>query len=445
MKRPVPSRVVVTTKEHSFVPLDETGRGISRAHLTELQEIQNSGNEALFKMEVRGGQVGLKFQQFAGVVNFRDGSSLEILAKPPGSSLNDPQARDLIVHMVRIASKAPARTGRLGTAKQGETLQDNYISAVLDEAAFQVSEGFHRQFSIETEEGHSLRGKLMLQHQLSRYPGRHDRFVQSYPVWSYDTDINRLLLSAVKSMLSATRSRRLRRELLKLVTVFGELGVGPLKAIPPNREFHRADSRWLTSYSLCLQWLRRALPSLRADGRRVGPSMLFDMNDVFERYVRQSLKRVAPTLVQSSAKPTKMFRDSHGRGLLKLIPDVEVGRRGAAGPPLPLVCDAKWKEPRAAGGWKLEPADLRQMYAYAKILRFSRAALIFPTMAEVPKVATFYSQDPDPIELTVLELPLGTARSAERDTILATLIDPSGIEISIRHGKTMQQPLTIPV
>jgi 5-methylcytosine-specific restriction endonuclease McrBC regulatory subunit McrC len=141
------------------------------------------------------------------------------------------------------------------------------------------------------------------------------------------------------------------------------------------------------------------------------------MDELFEAYVAERLQQVAHGVEIAIQGPIRPFAVD---GSFPLRPDVVVI---AAGHPV-LVLDTKWKR-LDRGLNDADPADLRQVYAYARVYGVNRAVLVYPgTSAAQCLRRDFIVNDCGAIILSICQLPLLEDRDGELDRILSDLVAP---------------------
>lgn len=415
--------------EHQFVPVGTQVGAITEVQVDELQGFR-PGDDAIMEACIVKGKFGIKFKQYAGVVNFSDGSSLEILPKIAQSAEEAEASRSVILHMMEKTLLPPNAIGKFGQTSKSTHLLDCFVEAFQHELWSRLREGYHREYRAERFIDNTIRGRIDFGRQLSQAFGRHDRFFQSYQVFSPDTAVNRVLAAALHSMHRAVENNSLRARVFALKTLFSDLGVGQTPDLTGKPKFDRIDDRWRVPYLLAKQWLDRVGGGERNSHIRqaIGPSILFDMNVLFEEYVRANLRSFFPTanLTQTS-KP--MFSDSDRNPILTLKPDAEIeeGKERFS-----CVFDAKWKIAADNQDIHFSPHDLRQIYAYSKILGYRQCALVYPTISETPFYKVLRSNETEEARLTIFQLPIGPSQSLARRTVLARLlfdrdVDPESI------------------
>jgi 5-methylcytosine-specific restriction enzyme subunit McrC len=117
-------------------------------------------------------------------------------------------------------------------------------------------------------------------------------------------------------------------------------------------------------------------PTLSAGGLPV-LALLFDMNDLWERYVLALIRRVAPPRLTVTGQARRRFWKPHGGRVRSVIPDIVV--TDAATRRTLAVLDTKWKTPKA-GNPSID--DLRQMFVYNELFECRRSVLVYPQVGD---------------------------------------------------------------
>ena len=140
------------------------------------------------------------------------------------------------------------------------------------------------------------------------------------------------------------------------------------------------------------------------------------MDQLFEAYVAKRLQQIASAVEIAIQGPVRSFSVD---GAFPLRPDIVVL---AAGRPV-LVLDTKWKL-LDRGLSDVDFADLRQVYAYARVYGVDRAVLAYPgTSAAQCLRRDFIVNDGGAITVSICQLPLLEDRDGELDRILSELVD----------------------
>ena len=205
-------------------------------------------------------------------------------------------------------------------------------------------------------------------------------FQLEHDVFEADRPENRLLKSALLEVCQLTRDAELWRWSHQLAAMLHE--------IPHSHDLRGdlgcwSEERLMTAYRAVRPWcmliLRRLVP-LAMIGRWEGPSLLFPMERLFERYVHVCLQRQIGSAADVRRTPsTRHLCSQDGRSMFQLKPDLAIHQAGK----MVSLLDAKWKQIQgdaAEGNYGLGQADFYQMFAYGHRYLEGRGemALIYP-------------------------------------------------------------------
>jgi 5-methylcytosine-specific restriction enzyme subunit McrC len=191
--------------------------------------------------------------------------------------------------------------------------------------------------------------------------------------------------------------------------------------------------RHASRYRIPIDWVRWILellsPTLRV-GQSAAPSLLFDMNKLFETAVASFLRgSLAGTEVRLHAQKGGTYlariREDGGRLAFALKPDL-VLRRNAV---ITAIADTKWKRLEVDRSGHLAPSqtDVYQMHAYATAFGCEHLALIYPWHSGLAG-----SRE------TTFELPLSGER---RSVVSVVCIDLRNDPIRTVRGAVLPDPV----
>jgi len=121
-------------------------------------------------------------------------------------------------------------------------------------------------------------------------------------------------------------------------------------------------------------------PDLRGGANNV-LAILFDMNELFEEYIYQQLRRAAPPGMRVRRQVPRYFWENR-----RVKPDIVVEYQNET-----IVLDTKWKILRSP---KPDDADLKQMYVYHRYFGASRTLLLYPKVYEMKDFSGWF-REPD--------------------------------------------------
>jgi len=221
------------------------------------------------------------------------------------------------------------------------------------------------------------KGKILFSRQINNTVKNIPKAYCSYHEFTADNAMNRIFKFVInllaKKIETAKTIELLRYCLLNLQEVSD---VTPNITDTENVFFDRTNRRFLPAFSLAKIFLVNYSP-VSAAGGHFTFSILFKMNDLFERYVYEiARKTLQPYKVHCQHQEFKLLiNEKTQRGVYQLIPDIVVENQSTQ-----VIIDTKWKiiiSDYLRHGVKRE--DYFQMYAYLTRYTDARAAvLLYP-------------------------------------------------------------------
>lgn len=326
----------------------------------------------------------IKATNFVGVIRLGD-RVIEIL---PKSDETDEGIRRRLVQMMSIGGMVPhLDVGIADFAASIPCLLDAFMQAYLRQLTLEWRRGRIANYLTSDKNRSYLRGKLLFHEQLRLNRLRPERFFTRSDEFLTDVPTSRLLKSAVEvcrchGVLDATR-----RSAASLLPEFDEVAnyafsAADLKFVKPNRCIARFDP---------LIALAKLLACGCVPDRPGGVStfsLLFDMNNVFERYVGNLMRHACPATYSVQLQSTKrslLVRD--GKQKFWLRPDIAIWHNRE----IAVVIDTKWKlldpcKPHEG----VRQSDIYQAYAYAREFNCPCVVLLYPHSKHLePRVSTY--------------------------------------------------------
>jgi 5-methylcytosine-specific restriction enzyme subunit McrC len=326
----------------------------------------------------------LRARQMVGVLA-APGCSLEILPKvdPEAHDEAAPTVRWRLVHMLDVALGLGLSVGQsMAMAREAQSLLEVFIAAFADRLLAEVRRGLPRQYLACQEDLPALRGRLDAVRQFTANAVRPDRLACRFDALESDGPLLQVMKACVLLVERHARGAETRRKLAELRFLLAEVRDVPRGALPWRQvRIDRTSQRWRALLDLARLLLGGEWQQTHADARGAeGITLLFAMNDLFERYVAVQLRRaLAGTRLDVVAQggfryalgPWREGQDCVGNSH-STRPDILIRR----GDQVACVIDTKWK--RFADG--IAQSDVYQMIAYARLYRCDRLVLLYPAV-----------------------------------------------------------------
>lgn len=367
----------------------------------------------------------IRTAQYVGIVA-SDGVRLEILPKIDG--LDGGGTRASLMRMLCAAIDIDVSDGELtGHAVQDKDLLELLIGLFAQRLAEQLRRGLVRDYRREEADLAVLRGKLDVNAQFRRLAATPNRLACVYDEFTADTPLNRMLLVAVTALRRRSILSRNQRLLNEISAHFEDVSsIDPASALKAPIVWDRRMEGWRQTERIA-RLLLQAMFQTAHGGAHSGVALLFDMNDLFERYVTSVARAcLTPLGFRFSAQGPRLSLAKEvesGRPAFMTKPDIHLERGDEV-----IVLDTKWKRidptiPNSA----VAQADAYQMHGYANIYDASSTVLLYPFMREVmrqPGLQAEWIYTGRNSSLKVVSVDVGSRHATERDLLAAVAAVP---------------------
>ena len=312
---------------------------------------------------------GLRAGDMVGVLATRE-RTLEILPKIEGNNVS---VRHALVHM--IAETRGFHPGVGDAALMGvqhQNLLDCLVRFHGRQMLAAVRRGIPRRYAPRRDDLPTLRGRLDVPRQFTRFAYRADRIACDYDELTVDTPLGRVLKASARRMMRFVRSHESQRLMAELAGHFENIAdsVAPLRE---RVQIDRTNAAFRDLY-------RRACLLLEGDfqsttgGSQDGYALLFPIGNLFEEFVGCILKRASPYPVRLQRGKHRALKSENGQQIFQLQPDAVIESPNGI-----VILDTKWK---SLDPVKLErnvkSSDVYQMLAYANAYSAKHLVLIYP-------------------------------------------------------------------
>ena len=324
----------------------------------------------------------VKFRQFCGVVQVQQVLQSEILPKVFPHQTPE-QQRTTLIEMLDTAGDIEglsAQQAGLGTSNH--RLLDVFIRHFLKLLEAQLQQGLLRDYRDVEDTLDQVRGRIDLIRQQRENLFKPQRLACRFNELVVDIPVNRLLHTALLCMTNLASSPTLRQHILSMRMRFGGIGmIHKGDNLPRADDLNRMQRRYASVVELARLFIDGQYLDARAGQQQVY-SLLFDMNQLFERFVAVKLRPTARKMglrLMEQGPRRYLGKDDSGKGRLLMRPDISLWN--ALNRPVAIL-DTKWKlldsgNPLAS----LSSADLYQLSTYAGAYRCEQVMLLYPEQA----------------------------------------------------------------
>lgn len=373
---------VVSFREYQPIPVcsqlaNQTDQVLTNAELDALEALGAHLNISIIEYVSR---TSVRPRQFVGSVQIGD-RLLEFLPKIEPSGQSDlPVVRQNLLQMLLVTHDLDLNHTSLAdlTHTSGSWL-DLLMRFFCQALAAQLRHGLVKRYRVEEDDLHVVRGRLLLDEQLSRNFIHKERMACEFDELDESHHLNQAFKWVIRRMLRLAISERTQQAARELLLVFSDVADISVDRLDVTRiELDRSTER----FRLCWELAKLFIAGNTSDiygGAQQSFALLFDMNDLFEGYIgktlRNALRRHRTRVLLQHSACHLVKEATTGHRLFRLRPDIVI----VDGQTTCCILDTKWKRlrpnQRKTG---VSQSDLYQMYAYAGRHQCHSILLLYP-------------------------------------------------------------------
>jgi len=291
----------------------------------------------------------LQAQNYVGVIQTKDGTTIEIL--PKISKLEDDKdengkiiktkenkSKEILIKMLKTLKNSPFKNFNMAQLKSSKMpLLEIFITMFLEELSKLIQKGIKSDYITKEENLKFLKGKLKINDQTKQNYIHKERFFVEYQEFSSDRVENRLIKTTLEFLYKKSKSNRNQQHIREFLFVFDEIKISH----DIKTDFTKVKlNRQMKDYEQVLLWCKTFLLENSFSpykGNDVAFALLFDMNLLFESYVYDYLRREGnfENITAQDKKHHLAYLDGK-TAKFQLKPDIVINSGK-------IIADTKWK------------------------------------------------------------------------------------------------------
>jgi 5-methylcytosine-specific restriction enzyme subunit McrC len=301
----------------------------------------------------------LQAQNYVGVIQTKDGTTIEIL--PKIKNVDNNKSKEILIKMLKTLKKSPFKSINKANLKSSRMpLLEIFISMFLEELTKLVQRGIKSDYISKEENLKYLKGKLKISEQIKKNSIHKERFYVQYEEFLSNRVENRLIKTTLKYLYTKSKSNKNQQRIREFLFVFDEIKT----SYDIKNDFSKVKlNRQMKDYELVLTWCQILLfenSFTPYSGKDIAFALLFDMNLLFESYVYNYLKKYGDFENIKNQDKSHHLAYLDNRGKFQLKPDIVINSGQ-------IIADTKWKLlSQDKNNQGISQADMYQLYAYGK-------------------------------------------------------------------------------
>ena len=314
----------------------------------------------------------LQAQNYMGVIQTKDGTTIEIL--PKIQNVDENKSKEILIKMLKTLKKSPFKNFNTANLKASKMpLLEIFISMFLEELSKLIQKGIKSDYVQKEENLKFLKGKLKISEQIKQNSVHKERFFVQYEEFNSDRIENRLIKTTLEYLYKKSKSNKNQQRIREFLFVFDEIKISH----NIKTDFEKVKlNRQMKDYEQVLLWCKTFLLENSFSpykGNDIAFALLFDMNLLFESYVYDYLRKNGKfeNIKNQDKKHHLAYENQNGKFALK--PDIVIDEGK-------IIVDTKWKSlSLEKSNQGISQSDMYQLYAYGtKYENCEKLYLIYP-------------------------------------------------------------------
>jgi 5-methylcytosine-specific restriction enzyme subunit McrC len=363
----------LTVFEHQLVRVNQQIGGFvfSPSVFKDLQEFYGEKGVPYFSLHHKS----VQFCEYVGVIQVGR-TTIEVLPKADRQE-NETSWRELLIDMIRTVGVFNVSAPSSSSLKvKHNSILDLYIELFITELEALLHRGLVKQYRKLDHQSPALKGSLLFSQHLQKNVVHKERFFVRNTVYDVRHLLHGIFYQAICLLERINKNAALASRIGALSLNFPEqTELRITEALFQKMVLTRKTEPYKNALEIARLLLLNYHPNVNK-GRNHVLALMFDMNQLWEKFVYSALKaelrQLAPGFAVSAQTSLNFWKPGKGQSST-IRPDIRI--RYGVKQEFCVVLDTKWKN---LNGYNPTPEDLRQLYVYHEYFDAKKVALIYP-------------------------------------------------------------------
>lgn len=366
----------VTVREaYDWLYLGEQLTNVEWNHL--LQFLEDKYKE---EKVIELGMKKLRFINLVGVIQLKT-VRIEILPKLALHYDDTIGNRRSLLNMLSVTKQLPVQLNERTLSEFEKVDLSHLLSYLFITELYKVlKRGMYRAYESKEENLKHLKGRILVPQHIRHNGTRSVKAFCEYEELSPNVPLNQLLKVALKMLHPYVKNSDLRTKTALIFELFDEVAdVSVSPALVEKIKINRQNQHYEAVLHLAIAIINSTMMNTGANNQ-LAFSLLFKMNDLYEVYVGECLRKVlALTDLQLDLQhqgKRLLINVNSGRENISLKPDFVISKLDQGQIVPTTVLDTKWKSIITNSYVNYNQGDIYQMYAYITAYKSAKRCII---------------------------------------------------------------------
>jgi len=366
--------------EHKSLVVGE--KEFKQQHFDKLAKFHGNKDFPYYSLAKSNGKDAIRFRQYVGVISVGD-LQIEVLPKVDNDGKDENTWQKHLMQMLAAVFNLKIKSPSDANLQiRSSRILDIFLEKFLKEVEELIHRGLVKCYHKIDENSSALKGRIVFQKQLTQNVVHKERFYVEHTTYDQNHICNRIIYKALKVIPDITSSNQISGLAKTVMFNFPEVNdIAVDNALFNKIEFSRKTEDYKLAISIARLILLNYSPILDSSSKDNVLALMFDMNDLWEKFVFAYLKRHLSGYT-IKAQSTKYFWRKDGSNSGKEIkPDIICTNDDET-----IILDTKWKCPKTETP---DDADLKQIFVYNYYYKKESkitSALVYPEKGCSPRV-----------------------------------------------------------
>lgn len=317
----------------------------------------------------------IRFANYVGVIKVGD-LTIEVLPKTDRDDLGSNSWQQILLQMLEISINVKAKVTTFADIRiRKQNVLDAYFELFLKETENLLHHGLVKKYRDQVGDQKFLKGRLIINKQLSKNLIQAQRFFVSSTIYDRDNLYNGILYKTLSCISGLKHSLEITQLSNKLLLDFPECqDVVTNEFLFRKIKYDRKTARYRRAIELAKIILLNYHPDIKGGCNNL-LAIMFDMNYLWENYIFHIIQKASTEKnleCMAFAQSSAAFWRHPDKWTLHLVPDIVIQKRDGQ----IFILDTKWKYDSGTS-----PEDIRQLFAYGQYFAAKNRYLLYPTNA----------------------------------------------------------------